>query len=105
MINRIFVSLYIEYNKIDKYNHFIGKYVISENDKDYSELIKVLSFLKSQNVEEIRLEDMINLFEFVISPSDRIVTGAIYTPKIFEIIYLDDVWILSIVYMTSMLLI
>lgn len=81
MINRIFVSLYIEYNKIDKYNHFIGKYVISENDKDYSELIKVLSFLKSQNVEEIRLEDMINLFEFVISPSDRIVTGAIYTPK------------------------
>lgn len=81
LINRIFVSLYIEYNKIDKYNHFIGKYVISENDKDYSELIKVLSFLKSQDVEEIRLEDMINLFEFVISPSDRIVTGAIYTPK------------------------
>lgn len=69
LINRIFVSLYIEYNKIDKYNHFIGKYVISENDKDYSELIKVLSFLKSQDVEEIRLEDMINLFEFVISPS------------------------------------
>lgn len=105
LINRIFVSLYIEYNKIDKYNHFIGKYVISENDKDYSELIKVLSFLKSQDVEEIRLEDMINLFEFVISPSDRIVTGAIYTPKIFEIIYLGDVWILSIVYVTSMLLI
>lgn len=61
LINRIFVSLYIEYNKIDKYNHFIGKYVILENDKDYSELIKVLSFLKSQDVEEIRLEDMINL--------------------------------------------
>lgn len=30
LINRIFVSLYIEYNKIDKYNHFIGKYVITE---------------------------------------------------------------------------
>lgn len=81
LINRIFVSLYIEYNKIDKYNHFIGKYVITEKNNDYGELIKVLSFLKSQHVEEIKLEDMINLFEFVISPSDRIVTGAIYTPK------------------------
>lgn len=81
LINRIFVSLYIEYNKIDKYNHFIGKYVITEKDNDYGELIKVLSFLKSQHVEEIKLEDMIALFEFVISPSDRKVTGAIYTPK------------------------
>ena len=81
LINRIFVSLYIEYNKIDKYNNFLGKYVISENDKDYGEFIKVLLFLKSQDVEDIQLEDMINLFEFVISPSDRIVTGAIYTPK------------------------
>ena len=81
LINRIFVSLYIEYNKIDMYNHFIGKYVIAEKDNDYCELVKVLSFLKSQHIEDITLEDMINLFEFVISPSDRIVTGAIYTPK------------------------
>ena len=81
LINRIFVSLYIEYNKIDKYNHFIGKYLIAEKDNDYCELVKVMSFLKSQHIEDITLEDMINLFEFVISPSDRKVTGAIYTPK------------------------
>ena len=81
LINRIFVSLYLEYNKIDKVNRFIDKYVISKKDNDYGELRKVLSFLKSQCVESIRFEDMINLFEFVISPSDRIVTGAIYTPK------------------------
>lgn len=81
LINRIFVSLYIEYNKIDKYNHFISKYVISEKDTDYDELKKLLSFLKLQHVEGLKLEDMINLFEFVISPSNRIVTGAIYTPQ------------------------
>lgn len=81
LINRIFVSLYIVYNKIDKYNHFIGKYLIAEKDNDYCELVKVLSFLKSQHIEDVTLEDMINLFEFVISPSDRKVTGAIYTPK------------------------
>ena len=58
LINRIFVSLYIEYNKIDMYNHFIGKYVIAEKDNDYCELVKVLSFLKSQHIEDITLEDI-----------------------------------------------
>lgn len=81
LINRIFVSIYLIYNKVEAYNQFIERYVISETDKDYEELGKVLAFLDKQNVKMINLEDMIKLFEFVISPSDRIVTGAIYTPK------------------------
>lgn len=54
--------------------------------------IKVLLGFKKETVEEFSnvlrdnafgfcLEDLIKLFEFVISPSDRIVTGAVYTPK------------------------
>ena len=81
LINRIFVSVYLIYNKVESYNQFIERYVISETDKDYEELGKVLVFLNKQNVKMIDMEDMIKLFEFVISPSDRIVTGAIYTPK------------------------
>lgn len=81
LINRIFVSIYLIYNKVEAYNQLIERYVISETDKDYEELGKVLSFLDKQNVKMIDMEDMIKLFEFVISPSDRIVTGAIYTPK------------------------
>lgn len=80
-INRIFVSIYIIYNKVKRYNELIRKYVISENDKDYDELTKVLSYLRERNVNNIDLEDMIKLFEYVVSPSDRVVTGAIYTPK------------------------
>lgn len=80
-INRIFVSIYIIYNKLKRYNEYIGKYVISEKDKDYDALTKVLSYLRVRNVNKIDLEDMIKLFEYVISPSDRVVTGAIYTPK------------------------
>ena len=75
LINRIFVSIYLIYNKVEAYNQFIERYVISETDKDYEELGKVLAFLDKQNVKMINLEDMIKLFEFVISPSDRIVTG------------------------------
>lgn len=50
LINRIFVSIYLIYNKVEAYNQFIERYVISETDKDYEELGKVLAFLDKQNV-------------------------------------------------------
>ena len=81
LINRIFVSLYIIYNKVSTYNNIIGRYIINDDDNDYDLLGQVLNFLEKQEIKKIDLEDMIKLFEFVISPSDRIVTGAIYTPR------------------------
>lgn len=81
LINRIFVSLYIIYNKVDTYNNFIGSYIITNDDVDYKELEEVIAYLDKLQIDKLNLEDMIKLFEFVISPSDRIVTGAIYTPS------------------------
>ena len=81
LINRIFVSLYIIYNKVSTYNNIIGRYIINDDDNDYDLLGQVLNFLEKQEIKKIDLEDMMKLFEFVISPSDRIVTGAIYTPR------------------------
>lgn len=81
LINRIFVTLYITYNNVSTYNSFVSKYIINNDDEDYKVLRRVLDFLEKQSVSKLDLEDMIKLFEFVISPSDRIVTGAIYTPS------------------------
>lgn len=81
LINRIFGTLYIIYNDVSTYNSFIGRYIIKSGDEDYKVLRQVLDFLEKQSVRKLDLEDMIKLFEFVISPSDRIVTGAIYTPS------------------------
>lgn len=81
LINRIFVTLYITYNKVSTYNSFVSRYIINNGDEDYKVLRQVLFFLEKQNVSKLDLEDMIKLFEFVISPFDRIVTGAIYTPS------------------------
>lgn len=81
LINRIFVTLYITYNNVSTCNSFVSKYIINNGDEDYKVLRQVLDFLKKQSVSKLGLEDMIKLFEFVISPSDRIVTGAIYTPS------------------------
>ena len=81
LINRIFVTLYITYNNVSIYNSFVSRYVINNVDEDYKVLRQVLDFLEKQSISKLDLEDMIKLFEFVISPSDRIVTGAIYTPS------------------------
>ena len=81
LINRIFVTLYITYNNVATYNSFVSRYIINNGDEDYKVLRQVLDFLEKQSVSKLDLEDMIKLFEFVISPSDRIVSGAIYTPS------------------------
>lgn len=81
LINRIFVSLFIIYNNVSTYNRFIFRYIINNNDEENEVLKKVLTFLEKQGIKKLDLEDMIKLFEFVISPSDRVVTGAIYTPR------------------------
>lgn len=81
LVNRIFVTLYITYNNVSTSNSFVSRYIINNGDEDYKVLRQVLDFLEKQSVSKLDLEDMIKLFEFVISPSDRIVTGAIYTPS------------------------
>lgn len=75
-INSLFVSAFIRHNglRLDMYN-FLSKYVLSNSDT-------LESFLKVvEDSGSFNLEQLVQLFEFVISPSDRIVNGAIYTPN------------------------
>lgn len=81
-INRLIVSAYLSINEIivDK-NEFIKEYII--NKESGQEFIKLQEFIEIavKQFNYISLETLIELFEFVISPSDRIVNGAIYTPS------------------------
>jgi adenine-specific DNA-methyltransferase len=80
-VDRLIVSAYLKINKIEVVNNiFVKKYVVQKkNTEEYTNLI---NFIKLLNVEikKFDLEALIELFEFVISPSDRIINGAIYTP-------------------------
>lgn len=81
-VDRLIVSTYITVNnlRIDN-NIFLKQYQILENNSiEYSNLNKFVSIV-NQEILNFGLEDLIELFEFVISPSDRIVNGAIYTPS------------------------
>lgn len=73
-INSLFVSAFIKLNGLT----FSEKNYLSHyKDIDNQILEKFLTFISG----DVDLERLVKLFEFVISPSDKIINGAIYTPK------------------------
>lgn len=81
-VDRLIVSSFLKKNNlIQIQNSFIQNYIISEsNEEEYNRLNNFIEILEKE-ILEFSIEDLIKLFEFVISPSDRIVNGAIYTPS------------------------
>jgi hypothetical protein len=81
-VDRLIVSAFLKINNVNvKKNTFIKSLIISSgNIKEYENLNNFILVIKSE-IPKFDLEALIELFEFVISPSDRIINGAIYTPK------------------------
>ena len=80
-INRLFVSAFVINNRLGVSDQrLLHKYLIAEGEKCAMHLSWIQNRLYETNIK-FGLEELIGLFEFVISPGDRIVTGAVYTPK------------------------
>ena len=80
-VNRLFVSVFIKSNRLIVTNsRLLSGYIINDGDKDFGLLQDVSERIKAEYGEKIILETLVKLFEFIISPADRVVTGAIYTP-------------------------
>jgi adenine-specific DNA-methyltransferase len=80
-INRLLVSAFLAYNDLRvEHNLFIKQLLITDDDTENA--LHLAHLLDAFCIYQIKLdfEALISLFEFVISPSDRVVTGAIYTP-------------------------
>lgn len=81
-VNRLFVSAFITNNRIkNPKSAFLSKYCIRKGEVDYEVFQKVCEYIRDEYGSNISLETLVKLFEFVVSPADRIVTGAVYTPK------------------------
>lgn len=81
-VNRLFVSAFINSNGMESpKSAFLSQYCIEKGDADYEAFQKVSEHIRDEYGSKISLEILVKLFEFVISPADRIVTGAVYTPK------------------------
>lgn len=80
-VDRLIISAFLYINKIQVTNNrFLLRYCIRENDEDFRNLVGFIEVINNIR-DKFTFEDLIELFEFVISPSDRIVNGAIYTPS------------------------
>lgn len=94
-VNSLLVSSYIEINKlaVDKQS-ILSKYIIVQNPRRKAEYDRLVAFKESiiRSYGVFSFEMLIEFFEFVVSPSDKIVTGAIYTPKYIREAIVDHVF-------------
>ena len=81
-VDKLIVSAFIEINNLQLTNNrFLKSYSISKRKSAKREkLLQFIEIIQSE-IEDFNIEKLIELFEFVISPSDRIINGAIYTPS------------------------
>lgn len=80
-VDRLIVSAYIKSNKLTvTKNTFLKNFLILESDSnEFNSLSNFVSIIKKE-CKYFGSEELIKLFEFVVSPADRIVNGAVYTP-------------------------
>lgn len=81
-MNRLLVSSYLSLQEIEvKKNKKILELVIDKKDiEEYESLNELIDLIKKVD-RDFDYEALLELFEFVISPSDKLINGAIYTPK------------------------
>ena len=91
IVNKLFVSAFLRhYGIIPRNNILLQEFYIKDNRQ---EEVILQDFIVQLNVNgcTYSLEELTQLFEFVISPSDRKVTGAIYTPYYIRKKIVDEV--------------
>lgn len=79
-INKLFVTSFLAYHQLTLTNDsFLCRYIFtSDAFNDYVDGFQQAMFKEGRCFS---FEDYVELFEYVISPSDKIVSGAVYTPK------------------------
>lgn len=81
-VDKLLISSFIISNNFFiKNNILIKKYLIGTDDSQMTIILKDLIELINKEINDYNFEELIKLFEYVISPSDRIVNGAVYTPE------------------------
>lgn len=79
-VDRLLVSAFLNYNGIEVYNNsLLLRYLIPDASREFDH---VREFIHEcvKDYRKFDFEVLIKFFELVISPEDKLVTGAVYTP-------------------------
>lgn len=81
-VDRLIISAFLIINRLKPIENILLKsYLIKENEIEEYQILKEFNNYILEEVDDFGFEELIELFEFVVSPADRIVNGAIYTPR------------------------
>lgn len=92
LVNKLFISAYLRHHRLipTKNSLLIGCYI--KKGSTYEVLLNELIIQLDLCGCQYSLEDLNKLFEFVLSPEDRKITGAIYTPEYIRDRIVDEVF-------------
>lgn len=80
-VNRLLVTAYLRCRGLKPDDgSMLEPYIIDKGEKLWKDADR-LSLIWNNYYPDLCLEKLIDLFEFVVSPADKVVTGAIYTPE------------------------
>jgi adenine-specific DNA-methyltransferase len=82
VVDSLIVSAFISMNELNVEHNILLKSlnVREQSEIQYRTVQKLIEVLQKE-ISEFGFEELIELFEFVISPADKIVNGAVYTPS------------------------
>lgn len=81
-VDRLIISSFVEINNLQIVNNkLLTAYLIDDTQIDESNRLFEFIEIVKKEINTFDIEKLIELFEFVVSPADRIVNGAVYTPK------------------------
>lgn len=91
-INRLIVSAYLEQKclEVDE-GSILMPYIIDREDEEWTNVVRLCDIF-DKHYPNLNLETLIDFFEFVVSPSDKVVTGAIYTPQYIRRAIVDHIF-------------
>ena len=77
-VNKLIVSSFVKYHRLKVgRNNYLYRYLMNPNDEVLDKLNKIIG----QSPYKYEIEELVEVFEFVISPADKEVHGAVYTPE------------------------
>lgn len=81
IVDQLIISAFIYKNNIEiKKNKLLNIYLTNIKNNEEKLLLDNFLILINSQIDNFNFEELIKLFEYVISPSDRVVNGAVYTP-------------------------
>ena len=81
LINKLIISAFLRHYDLKPCkNSYLLSHLIDTESTLNSQLEQFIVVL-NENLCDYSIDDMITLFEFVVSPKDKIISGTVYTPK------------------------